>query len=194
MIAIMIPAPFDSLPTHSLRQRRFADGGLLFAQGDASLGPWVVLQGEVRLIRQGETGLSVCLHRARAGETLAEASLFSDRYHCDAEALPGTLVVNVARDATLRRMQEDAGFARALAALLARQVQDGRRRLAFQRIRRADERVLAALAELGAPDRIVDFAAEVGLTPEATYRALATLVQRGLVRKTARGRYFLASV
>lgn len=163
-------------------------------QGDASRGPWVVLRGEVRLIRHGETGLSVCLHRAEAGDTLAEASLFSERYHCDAQAAPQTIAINLDKLAVLRRMQQDAGFARGLAALLAQQVQDGRRRLAFCRIRRADDRVLAGLAELGPPERIADFAVEIGLTPEATYRALASLVRQGRVRKLGRGHYVPAGI
>ena len=190
----MILDPFNQLPRQYLRAAAFPKGGLLFAQGDQSLGPWVVLNGGVRLLRHGETGLSVCLHHAKAGDTLAEASLFSDTYHCDAEAQPGTRAVNIARHAVLARMAEDASFARSLAALLAQQVHAGRRRVAFQRIRRADERVLAAMIELGPPRRITDFASEVGLTPEATYRALAALVRQGRVQKLGRGEYALAGV
>ena len=36
---------------------------------------------------------------------------------------------------------------------------------------------------------VTTFAAEIGLTHEATYRALSALVRTGLVKKAGRGRY-----
>lgn len=45
-----------------------------------------VEQGEVRLVRHTEAGQLVTMFRAGSGDTLAEPSLLSDHYHCDAIA------------------------------------------------------------------------------------------------------------
>lgn len=72
---------------------------------------------------------------------------------------------------------------------LASQVQDYRRRIETLAIKAAEDRVLAALAELGQNVGVTDFAARIGLSHEATYRALSALVRRGMAERVARGRY-----
>ena len=42
--------------------------------------------GEIRLARSDPEGREVILFRAQPGDTFAEASLFSETYHCDAVA------------------------------------------------------------------------------------------------------------
>ena len=60
-------------------------------------------------------------------------------------------------------------------------------------IRSAEERVLAAVSDGLLDGSIKRFAAEIGLTHEATYRTLARLVSREKLRKTGRGSYSLPS-
>ena len=45
-----------------------------------------VRRGAIHLVRTQEDGAALILQRARAGAILAEASVYSDRYHCDARA------------------------------------------------------------------------------------------------------------
>jgi CRP-like cAMP-binding protein len=45
-----------------------------------------VRRGAIHLVRREENGASLILQRARAGSILAEASVYSDRHHCDAVA------------------------------------------------------------------------------------------------------------
>ncbi len=59
-------------------------GSLLFHQGDEVRHLYVVRSGCVHLVRHSETGAVGVMQRATAGSVLAESSIFSAEYHCDA--------------------------------------------------------------------------------------------------------------
>ncbi len=67
-------------------KRKFKAGEALFRLGDKTAGFYEVLSGRVRLVRVDRFGRETVLHMAGPAETLAEASLFSGQYHCDAIA------------------------------------------------------------------------------------------------------------
>jgi len=56
----------------------------LFHQGNAVENIYVVRRGRIKLIRNTVDGNPVVLQLAMAGDIIAEASLFSDEYHCSA--------------------------------------------------------------------------------------------------------------
>ena len=64
-------------------ERRLNPGQTLFYSGSKSTGFYEVVTGTVRLIRVDRSGREAVLQVASAGDTLAEASLFSPTYHCD---------------------------------------------------------------------------------------------------------------
>lgn len=165
------------------------DGDTLFRQGENPFALFYVQVGAVSLIRHTEAGRKVTLFRARAGDTLAEASLFSDRYHCDCVAERSSTMLAFDKQALLRQMAADPTFSMALVRRMSGQVQTYRRKLELQAIGSARDRVLAGLADGWLSGSVMDFASELGLTHETTYRALAALVRDGCARKTGRGRY-----
>ncbi len=68
-------------------------GELLFEQGDPAVNVFVVQKGCIRLVRYTHEGYTVPIYSAFPGESFAEAAMFSDIYHCDAEAvLPSTVL------------------------------------------------------------------------------------------------------
>ena len=67
-------------------ERRLTAGQSLFYAGGKSAGFYEVVSGTVRLIRVDASGREAVLQVAGAGDSLAEASLFSPTYHCDAVA------------------------------------------------------------------------------------------------------------
>lgn len=83
-----IPAPVRAAGT----ERALEAGQTLFRQGARTLGLYEVVRGKVRLARFDRAGREVILHAASAGETIAEASLFSPTYHCDAIATTDAVV------------------------------------------------------------------------------------------------------
>lgn len=64
--------------------RKLKSGEALFRLGNKATGLYEVISGRVRLARVDRSGHEIVLHIAGPGETLAEASLFSPSYHCDA--------------------------------------------------------------------------------------------------------------
>ena len=171
--------------------RKLKAGAALFRLGDKTTGLCEVVTGRVRLVRVDRSGSEIILHVAGPGETIAEASLFSPHYHCDAIANTNATVRVYPKQAVLAAFNRDPKAAQAFSAMLARQVMNLRTRIEQRNIRSARERVRHYLAvNAGADGRTVDlrgtlkdFAAEVGLTHEALYRTLAALERSGEIKR-----------
>ena len=170
--------------------RHLEAGEALFRQGDAAVAIFRLESGQVRLLRHTEDGSSVVMHVARPGETFAEAALFADAYHCDAIAQAPSRVTVIGKRDLLRNVQRDVSEVLELARAMAGQVRDLRARLEIRNIRAADQRLLAwlRLRARGDPlsielDRTwTQVAEEIGLTREATYRALSAMRRTGRIR------------
>jgi CRP/FNR family transcriptional regulator, dissimilatory nitrate respiration regulator len=171
--------------------RKLKSGETLFRLGDKTAGLFEVVAGRVRLSRIDHSGREVILYVAGPGETIAEASLFSPAYHCDAVAATDALVRIYPKAAVLAAFEKDPKSARTFTATLARQVMNLRTRLEQRNIRSARERVRHFLSvNAGADGRTVeisgtlkDVAAELGLTHEALYRTLAALERAGEIKR-----------
>jgi len=187
-----LPSPLHSLPSSALHPIFVDKGETLFRQGDAVRGMFFLASGEIKLARHTENGETISIHRAMAGETFAEASLFSETYHCNAIArMPGR-IIEIDRHILVDVFHRDAEFALAIAARFAGQVQTYRRRIELLAIRSAEDRVLDAVRDGLLVSDIKTFSTTIGLTHEATYRALAALVRKGHLVKPERGRYRLS--
>lgn len=189
MIAIMTDDPFTHIPESGLRPFAIAAGQLLFRRDDPPRELFRVDAGRVALQRVTEDGQRVTIAQAGPGETLAEASLFADNYHCDAIALTDVRGVAVDKAVVRQHLRSDADFAEALVRRLALHLRNERQRAEIMSIRSARERTFAALACFGQSGTITAFAASIGLTQEACSRALAGLVSEGRVVRLGRGRY-----
>jgi len=165
----------------------------LARQGDAPRYMYCVLAGEVRLVRVGKSGETFILQRVRRG-WVAEASLFARRYHCDLQTGTGaeTRLLRVPV-ATVRRALEDSPeFRRYWIASLSGEIWRLRNVCERLGLRGAERRVLHAI-ESGGVDgtlridgTLKDWAAELGLTHEVLYRALARLERSGVLRRADR--------
>ena len=80
-----------SLPKTDRRETDLVEGGHVFRQGDAAFGPGLVKQGRVEMRRHTPAGVAVPLFKTQAPSTFAEASIFSDCYHCDCVAGPSSV-------------------------------------------------------------------------------------------------------
>jgi CRP-like cAMP-binding protein len=171
--------------------RRLAAGEALFRQGDTPVAIHIVRDGRVRLVRHLEDGSTVALHVAQANETLAEAALFTDAYHCAAVADIPSEVIAVPKADLLAALEADPRACLSLAKGLASHLRDLRAQLELRSIRSAPERILCwlRLHANGAPPTVrvgrpwTEIAAEIGLTREAIYRALAALERDGRIRR-----------
>jgi CRP/FNR family transcriptional regulator, dissimilatory nitrate respiration regulator len=172
--------------------RKLKAGEPLFHLGDKTSGLYEVIAGRVRMTRVDRSGRETVLYVSGAGETFAEASLFSPAYHCDAIASTDAVVRVYPKSAVLAAFAADPKAAQAFTATVARQLMGLRTRLAQRDIRSAPERVRHFLAlNAGADGRtmalhgtVKDLAAELGLTHEALYRTLAALERAGEIRRS----------
>ena len=88
-------------------------GEPLFRLGDKTVGLCEVITGRVRLARVDRSGREIVLHVAGPGETLAEASLFSPEYHCDAIANTDAIVRVYPKREVLAAFEESPNAAKA---------------------------------------------------------------------------------
>lgn len=187
----MIPSPYDCLSLNAHRRFDMKQGDVIFRQGDATLGLFVVISGCVHLERVAPNGDRIVIHRAFDGASFAEASIFSETYHCDAVVIQPGAALRIDKTAVLEGFS-NAEFARDYGRQATKQVQLQRQILEIVAIKSAEERVLAGLAAGLLQGTVTDFAAQMHLTHEATYRALRRLVLLGRVKNLSRGKYSLA--
>ena len=172
-------------------ERKLKAGEALFRLGDKAAGFYEIVSGRVRLVRVDRVGRETVLHVAGPAETLAEASLFSGQYHCDAVANTDATVRVYPKRQVVSVFEKDPKALKTFTAMLAHQVMNLRTRLQQRNIRSARERVRRFLAlNIGPDGRTVelhgtlkDLAAEIGLTHEALYRALAALERAGEIKR-----------
>ena len=178
MIAIMLTALADRLfqLDHSLR--RYEAGAFLFRQGDVVRFLHLVREGEIHLVRHRlDGGEAMTLQRAGAGAIVAEASIYSECYHCDCIAAKPSQIVAFAGSVIRDALAVDRDFAAAWAEYLAGEVRLMRCRAEFLGFRGVSERLDAWLAlndgRLPAKGGWKMVAAEIAVSPEALYRELS---------------------
>jgi CRP-like cAMP-binding protein len=181
------------LPAELLRlcePQQYDRGARLFVAGRKPEYMFYVMQGEVVLERTGQHGESVILQRARQGFA-GEASLQSERYHCDARGLaPADLVRRPGR-AWRAALESDPLFAGRWIGMLNREVR--RLRLQCERLslHRVQDRLVHLLETEGSEGRLPleaglkSIAAEIGVSHEALYRCVAGMEKQGVLRREA---------
>jgi CRP/FNR family transcriptional regulator, dissimilatory nitrate respiration regulator len=172
-------------------ERKLKAGQTLFRLGNRTAGLYEIVRGKLRLARVDASGREAVLYVATAGDTIAEASLFSPTYHCDAIATGDALVRLYPKAALLAAFARDPQAAQAFMAKLARQVMSLRTRLEQRNIHSARDRIRHYLAvNVGADGRTIalrgtvkDLAGELGMTHEALYRTLSAMASKGEIER-----------
>ena len=174
---IMCKDLVDKLIAISSRRRKLTQGSHLFHQGDRVKQIFIVEKGLVELARHQIDGTSIVLQRASCKSVLAEASVYSDTYHCDAVATLSTSIYELAKSSLLKRLREDDNFSYLWAARLAREVQNSRFRSEILSRKTVAARLDGWLAwqgnKLPGKGQWKSIAAQIGISPEALYRELA---------------------
>ena len=176
MIAIMSSETEFLLEGLRGRERAFATGESVFYVGDAVRLVHVVRRGVVHLVRPQDNGTALILQRAGAGSILAEASVYSALYHCDARAETPAVTWSVARDALRQRLAESPDCAQAWSRHLAHEVQRARLQAEILSLKTVAARLSAWIAWNGSLPRKgqwANIALAIGVSPEALYREIA---------------------
>ncbi len=166
-------------------------GTLLFSPGDATRGFFAVLAGAVRLYRVSPKGKEISIEIAGEGRTLAEASLFSDVYHCYAEALKDSTVCLIRKAAFLELIQKDSQFTAAWLRVLSFKVIHLHQQIEELSLKTPRARIVSYIlllaemqnrASVTLPVHRKSIATLLGMTHETFYRAAKELENEGLVR------------
>jgi len=162
-------------------EQELARDALLFAQGTKPKAMYCVLSGEIRLMRVTPSGAEIILQRAREG-FVAEGSLDQAAYHCNALAIVPSRIAAIPRPAFQKALQH-APFRDAWIAYVGSELRRARAQSERLRLRSARDRIVHFIETEGRGDAIrlsltkKAWAAELGLTHEALYRALASMIK-----------------
>lgn len=165
--------------------RQVNKGVAIFRRGDRPRFMFAVLSGEVRLVRSSPHGAEVILQRTRRG-FLAEASLDQRAYHCDAIAAEVSEMIAIPRK-DLSAALDDTLFRTQWIGHLARELRAARAHSERLSLRTARERITHYIEVEGDGGVVTltetkkDWAASLGLTHEALYRALSQMQKDGHV-------------
>jgi len=173
-------------------EKTLQQGELLFEQGDPATHIFVVKKGCVRLVRYTPEGYAVPMYSAYEGESFAEAAMFSNIYHCNAEAVLPSAVLCYPKERVLGIIHASPGKSDRFIALLTHQIRSLRSLLELRSIHSAEERILQYLLFLADPHDLEikrlgtykDMAHELGMAHETFYRALARLEKDGRIQRT----------
>lgn len=156
----------------------------LFRSGDPVCHVYLVIDGEARLIRLARHGGEVILQRSRGG-FIAEASLDSKAYHCDAVTPEPSTLLLFPVVAFRTALEDDRAFCKAWQSQLAKEVRKLRAQCERLSLHSAADRITHYIESEG-DDGVVtlrqsrkSWAAELGLTHEALYRALRRMQDDG---------------
>jgi len=192
MNTLVVPASLQVLLPEGIAAAceggRYERNALVFARGQRPVWMFYVVSGEVVLERASDPGEAVILQRTRGG-FVSEASLRTERYHCDARATGETVVIKVPVAALVAGLERDPAFALRWIDMLNAEVRHLRshcERLALKSVR---ARLLHLIRSEGKGGRyampygLKTLAAELGVSHEALYRTVAALEAEGRVAR-----------
>ncbi len=166
-------------------------GEYVFYKGDPAKYIYAVESGQVHLKRPTPEGRSILIHVARNGDSFAEASLFSDVYHCDAVAQEETIIHTYPKTRVHDALRSQPDKTERYIALLSSQVRSLRTQLELRNILSAKERITQYLMLKANPATreivfhipLKEMAAQLGLAKETFYRNLAQLEKEGIIQR-----------
>lgn len=167
---------FEQLQKLRWAKRSFDEGQYLFHRDDSVKFMFLIETGSAHLIRHHQNGTAVVLQRAGAGSILAEASLFTAKYHCDAVAKSPVVAHLISKSAVQELFFGNQDFAKSWASHLTGEIRHARLRAEILSLKTVAERLDAWLAdrgELPARGNWKAISEEIGTSPEALYREIA---------------------
>lgn len=157
--------------------RALNENSFLFHQSEPVKSVFIVMEGLVELTRCQLDGTSIVLQRAECRTVLAEASVYSERYHCDAIVKLPSQYIEIPKKRFRQGLHKDQEFADLWTAHLSREMQSARYRSEILARKTVAERLDGWLAWKGGAlprkGQWKSIAEQIGVSPEALYRELA---------------------
>jgi len=163
-------------------------GERLFPQGKKPKQMFYVSSGEVVLQRLGTQGENLVLQRARQC-FVAEASLQSSSYHCDAMVTVSGELVAIPLELVRHALLTDPAFAMRWMGMLNKELKRLRAQCERLSLKGVRDRLLHLIESEGLSGRLPlgaglkSIALELGVTHEALYRTVAEMEKKGVLRR-----------
>lgn len=167
-------------------------GERLFATGSKPVNMFYIGSGEVILERRGAQGGSAVLQRTRHG-FVGEASLQSERYHCDGRVLATSEITQIPVGHVRTAMDSDSAFASRWIAMLNREVKRLRLQCERMSLNKVQDRLIHLLETEGENGKyplgsgLKSLASELGVTHEALYRCVSEMEKKGHLMRNGTG-------
>jgi CRP/FNR family transcriptional regulator, dissimilatory nitrate respiration regulator len=180
-------------------ERSYERGAIIFNEGETAEALFVVLAGQVKLMRYSSKGRELLLHLVHPGQTFAEAALFAgDTYPATAEVVEPARVWYLPRAALIVLLRGSPELALAMLGSVSMWTRRLASKLELLTQRRVEERLalyLLALAgtdhpepgatiELAQPRNLI--AAQLGTGPEVLSRTFRGLQDDGIIAAAPR--------
>ena len=177
MIVIMSNNLIHRLKLKAEHRINLDAGASLFRREDVVKSVFFVEEGLVELSRHQRDGRLIILQRATDGMIVAEASIYSSSYHCDAVAvLPATIAV-FNRENFKQLLHSNHELSELWASYLAKEVQNSRQLIEILTRKTVSEKLDGWFDWRGdhaaTKGQWKNVAAQIGVSPEALYRELA---------------------
>lgn len=167
---------------------RCRKGERIFLQGKKPEQMFYVSSGEVILQRLGMQGENIVLQRARQC-FVAEASLQSPGYHCDAVVTVSAELVAIPIERVRHALLADPAFAMRWIGMLNKELKRLRAQCERLSLKGVRDRLLHLIESEGRGGRLPlgaglkSIALELGVTHEALYRTVAEMEKQGSLRR-----------
>lgn len=172
--------------------QEFRTGELIFSEGDAADGFYIIAEGRVRVFKIGADGREQTLHIFRANESFAEVPTFhGDTYPAFAAAVGPALLLFFQRGRFIGLMKQDFPLCLNMFRVLAGRLLDLAGLIEGLSLKETPARVAAYLLMLSEaqhePGPVTldtskaQLATFIGATPETLSRVLARMAQAGAI-------------
>lgn len=170
----------------------FPKGTSVFNRGDAAVGLYILLEGQLKLGVTSPQGSEKIISIVSPGESFGEAILFLDRqFPVFAQAILDSQVLLVPKSLIFSMLDHDAMFARKMLAGLSIRMHQLVQDIEMLSLQSCTQRFIGYLLQMSAdapdasnitlPASKTTIASLLNLTPETLSRTLAKLQQLGLI-------------
>lgn len=169
------------------KSESFEKGEYLFHIGEKPQKMFYIVSGQAILSRPGIHGEITTLQRIFQG-FISEASLLTDKYHCDAQFNQAGIAISIPVNAMKNALQ-DPLFSEKWTLLLSREIMRLRtyaERLSLKDIKSKIIHLIETEGKSGVyqlKSDVKSIASELAVTHEALYRALSTLQASGILQR-----------
>jgi CRP/FNR family transcriptional regulator len=163
----------------------------IFWEGDAPVWFYIVIEGQVKVIKHSSSGKEFIIAFFGPGEMIGEVAVFENKpYPASAQSIARTRVIGIRQEAFLAFLASRPQVALRIINILGRRLRDAQTRLRDLAGERVEQRLASTLLMLSSklgptlPFTRQEIADMTGTTTETAIRVMSRLKEHGITRST----------